>query len=131
MIFEKLKKAHPTFTRMQLRIWAEMVQSGMYPSLEPPNTSMFHRAGGSTATKQKEPKDQTQALTDAATAIASTLCKPVSTAVSPVSAGSPARIIEQRSKLYKHLYKTGILSEQEYHTEKQSIVSLLQQLRAK
>ena len=77
------------------------------------------------------------ALTDAATAIASALCKPVSTAVSPVSAGSPARIIEQRSKLYKqlgdlsNLYKTGILSEQEYQTEKQSIVSLLQQLRAK
>ena len=57
-IFEKLKKTHPTFTPMQLRIWAEMVQSGMYPSLEePPNTSMFHCAGGSTATKQKEPKD--------------------------------------------------------------------------
>jgi hypothetical protein len=49
-LFEKLKSAHPTFTSMQLRIWAEMVHSGMYTSLdEPPNTSMFNRAGGNTA----------------------------------------------------------------------------------
>ena len=32
---------------MQLRIWAEMIVEGMYSSREdPPNTTMFVRAGG-------------------------------------------------------------------------------------
>ena len=65
---------------------------------------------------------------DAATAIASALSTQVSTPVSPVSGSNPAKTIEQRSKLYKqleelgNLHKTGILTEQEYQAEKQSML---------
>ena len=89
-------------------------------------------------TKQKQQKSQSEqaiAFRDAATSVASAFAKPA--LVSPVSGGSPARVIDQRSKLYKqlgelnNLHKTGVLSEQEYETEKQSIVSLLHNLRAR
>lgn len=60
-----------------------MVQTRMYTSLEePPNTSLFHHAGGSTATKQKPQSAPVQAFMDAATVIASALSKPASNAVS-------------------------------------------------
>ena len=46
-IFGELKQAHSgKYTTMQLRIWAEMINSGMHLSTsDPPNTSMFNRAG--------------------------------------------------------------------------------------
>ena len=48
-IFDKLKQANSNnYTTMQLRIWAEMVNSGLHLSMnEAPNTSTFNHAGGS------------------------------------------------------------------------------------
>ena len=48
-IVNKLKETHADthqFSQMQYRIWAEMINSGIYSSMEdPPSTSMFKRAG--------------------------------------------------------------------------------------
>ena len=77
----------------------------------------------------------TQALADAATTIASALSPRVPPAHSSTGT-SPARAIDQRSKLYKqlgelrNLHGSGILTE-EYATEKECILGLLHQLRAK
>lgn len=55
-IVDNLKETHSShYTSMQLRIWAEMIASGMHSSLEaPPNTTMFVRAGGGTPHKRKD-----------------------------------------------------------------------------
>ena len=63
-MFEKLKEAHLTLLScIYLRVWAETGQGRMYTSLEEtPNTSMFHHAGGSTATEQKPQSAPVQAF---------------------------------------------------------------------
>ena len=119
--------------------WAEMVNSGLHLSMdESPNTSMFQRAGGGITPSRKKDLSTpvTQALADAATTVASALSPRVPP--TPSSTGtSPARVIEQRSKLYKqlgelrNLHGSGILTEEEYVTEKECILGLLHQLRAK
>ena len=111
-----------------------MVNSGMHSSQEePPNTTMFHRAGGNTPSRKKDHSGPTiQVLADAATTIASAL-SPRAPPVAPSTGTSPGRLIEHRSKLYKqlselkNLYSTGILTEQQYETEKNSILNLLGQ----
>ena len=131
-IVHNLKEKHSTtYTPMQLRIWAEMIASSLHSSTEdPPNTSMF--AGGTPYKKNKEqPTPVAQALMDAATAIASALSPKVA------SCASPAKGIENRSKLYKqlgelqNLRSMGVLNDDEYQTEKKSIMSLLHQLKTK
>ena len=48
---------------------------------------------------------------------------------------SPAKVIESRSKLYKqlgelqNLESSGVLTDEEYKSEKESIMNLLQQLK--
>ena len=79
--------------------------SGLHLSMdESPNTLMFQCAGGGiTPSKKKDLSTPvTQALADAATTIASALSPRVP--LTPSSTGtSPARVIEQCSKLYKQL----------------------------
>ena len=91
-IFDELKQVHSNkYTTMQLRIWAEMINGGIHLSTsDPPNTSMFNRAGGTAAipSKKDQPAAVTQALADAATTIASALSPSVSSKPS-----SPARVI--------------------------------------
>ena len=76
-IVDYLKVKHSTtYTQLQLRIWAEMIVSGThYSTDDPPNTSVFARAGGATLFKKEmeQPNAVTQALHDAATAIASAI----------------------------------------------------------
>jgi hypothetical protein len=115
---------------MQIRIWAEMMASGMHSSVDDhPNTSMFIRAGGGAPYKKEQKTPVAQALTDAATAIAS--------ALSPRAVSSPIKVIENRSKLYKQLTELqnlrslGVLTEDEYKVEKETIMKLLHQLKAK
>lgn len=138
-IVDDLKGTHASnYTQMQLRIWAEMIASGMHLSLsDPPSTSMFTRAGGGTPYKKKEPSP-TQSLTDAVTAIANALSPRLGSGSSSVGVGaSPVKVIESRSKLYKqladlqNLENSGILTHEEYITEKQSIMNLLQQLKTR
>jgi len=89
------------YTSMQLRIWAQMIASGMHSSLEtPPNTTTFVRAGVGTPYKRKDQPSPSQTLTDAITAILSALSPKLglSSTVSGVGT-SPAKVIESRSKL--------------------------------
>ena len=52
-LVDSLKEKHLSdYTPMQFRIWAEMVASGMYCSMDnPPNTTMFTRAGSGTPSR--------------------------------------------------------------------------------
>lgn len=55
-------------------IRTEMIASGMHSSTQdPPNTTMFERAGGDTPYKMKDQPSLSQTLMDAVTAIASAL----------------------------------------------------------
>ena len=142
-IANNLKEIHSSrYTPMQIRIWAEMMASGMHSSVDDhPNTSMFLRAGGGTPNKKKQQATPVaQALTDAATAIASALSPravPVSSSVVSGVGTSPAKVIENRSKLYKQLAELqnlrslGVLTEDECKAEKETIMKLLHQLKAK
>lgn len=135
-IANNLKVIHSSrYTPMQIRIWAEMMASGMHSSVDyHPNTSMFIRAGGGALYKKEQKTPVAQALTDAATAIASALSP---RAVSSSAVSSPIKVIENRSKLYKQLTELqnlrslGVLTEDEYKVEKETIMKLLHQLKAK
>ena len=103
------------YTQMQYRIWAEMYVGEYHKSLvDPPSTSMFCRAGGDT----KKKKD-TSTATNA-----------------PPHATSPGKVIENRSKCYKQLIdlkslkSAGVLSESEYQTEKEAIMTSLKKFHA-
>ena len=90
-----MKETHSScYTPMQLRIWAEVIVSGMLSSKgDPPNTTMFVRAGGGTPYKKKVPV--AQALTDAITAIASALSPRLGSSGMVSGMGkSPAKVIE-------------------------------------
>ena len=136
-IFDEFKRVHSSkYTTMQLRIWAEMIHSGMHLSTsDPPNTSRFSRARKTAAPPSKkndQPTAVTQALENAATTIASAF----SPGMLP-KASSPARVIDHHYKLYKqlgelrNLHTSGILTDEQYETEKECILGLLQELRAK
>ena len=144
-IVDSLKSKYESqFTIMQLRIWAELIASGLYPSTsEPPyQNSMFQRAGGSSSSQRK--RDQggtafTEALTEAATAITCALTQSGSSKGPPrpgaSTSSSPAKMIDSRAKLYKQLSElqnlrsTGILTDAEYATEKETIMDLLKKLK--
>ena len=137
---DKLKEKHGSdFTPMQYRIWSEMYVGDMHASTDdPPSTSMFSRAstGATPYRKKGQQPSITQVVTEAATAFTSALSKPT-IPVTPVSVGvttSPAKVIECRSKLYKQLADLqnlrGMMTEEEYSVEKESIKDFLKQLRS-
>lgn len=143
-IIDDLKSKYGTqYTIMQLRIWAELIAGGLYSSTsDPPDNSMFQRAGGSSSGPKK--KDQTgtafaQALSEAATAITCALSGPAKTTPGhgAITTSSPAKLIDSRSKLYKQLSELqnlrsmGILTDAEYATEKETIMSLLKELKSR
>ena len=132
------------YTVLQLRIWAELISSGLYNSTEEPpcNNSMFQRAGGGSSGKKKEDHNESgvaQALTAFAQVIsgATKAVPPSSGQGMSTFSSSPARLIDSRSKLYKQLSElqnlksAGILTEDEYVTEKETIMDLLKQLKNK
>ena len=115
-VLNSLKKEHgDKFTVMQYRIWSEMIAGGMHGSTsKPPATSMFVRAGGANSKK------------------ASVAVTP--TSGSKPSGGSPARIIDNRSKCYKQpgelksSKESGLLFNEEYTTKRAAIMSTLKKL---
>ena len=131
-VLEILKNKHESgFTPMQLRIWGEMIAGGLHSSTDdPPQTSMFSRAGGKAI--QKKSSQVTNLITEAATAITSALTSPKPSGV-VVQTTSPAKMI---SKLYRqlselhNLHSTGVLTDSEYASEKQTIMDILQKLKA-
>ena len=131
-----------SYTQMQFRIWAELIVEGMCSIDGPPaNNSMFMRAGaGGGTNKKKNESPATRALTDAITAALS--AKDVQESQQPTprpstSISSPAKLIENRSKLYKQLSELknlkgcGVLDDDEYAAEKATIMDLLKQLSSK
>ena len=114
---------------------------GQYISMEeaPENNSMFNRAGGGTKSKSKDVQSpMAQALTEAAIALTSVLSpKPTATGCAQGARSSPAKLIENRSSLYKQLSELqalkgmGILTEEEYTGEKAAIMEILKQLNSK
>lgn len=103
---------------------------------------MFQRAGGGSSGKKKEDHNESgvaQALTAFAQVIsgATKAVPPSSGQGMSTFSSSPARLIDSRSKLYKQLSElqnlksAGILTEDEYVTEKETIMDLLKQLKNK
>lgn len=130
----------PKYTAMQVRIWAELVVSGLYTSLDDPphNNSMFERAGTGGKAKPEKSNSVANVVAEAASAITSVLsASPVCSKASQPSSNSPAKLIESRSKLYKQLAElqnlksVGVLNDSEYSTEKDTILDLLRQLSYK
>jgi len=136
-IVDNLKETHSSHhTSMQLRIW-EMISSGMHSSLEvPPNTTMFVRAGGGTPHKRKRPaipvsnvdrcnNCNCQCFISKARVINYSIwcgnkssqgdCKPIKALQAVKWTATPR--------------DSGVLTPEEYGLDKQSIMSLLQQLK--
>ena len=113
-----------------------MIAGGLHNSTDdPPNTSMFVRAGGKTPQRKNSQSSVAHLLTEAATAITSALSLKPGVLPSSGMTTSPAKLIENRSKLYKQLSDlhnlrgTGIISESEF-LEKVTIIELLEKLKA-
>ena len=117
---EELKERHgqSTYTSMQYQIWTELLIGGVYSDTsEPPTHSiMFIRAGTGGAQKRNSSR-------------ASVTTTPTSSLGS-----SPAKLIENRSKCYKQLVdlhslkQSGLLSETEYTSEREAVMSMLKML---
>lgn len=131
---QTLKDKHSgNFTPMQIRIWAEMIVGELHSSLEnPPTSTMFMRAGDGNSSKKKSDGNPslTEAITQAATVLTSALTPPRPAAATNL----PASQIEAQSMCYKQLGElkilrdTGVLSEEEYNTEKQAVLQVLKSL---
>ena len=136
-LVDQLKEKHDTkYTPMQYRIWGELIIGGQHVSMDeaPDNNSMFNRAGGGTKTKPKDVQSPVaQALTEV---LASALAPRLPTGRTQGSRSSPAKLIENRSSLYKQLSElqglkdTGVLMEK-YAGEKAAIMEILKQLYLK
>ena len=129
----KDKHSGGNFTPMQIRIWAEMIVSELHSSLEnPPTSTMFVRAGDGNSSKKKSDSNPTltEAVTQATTVLSAALTSPRPAAASNL----PASQIEARSMCYKQhgelkiLRDTEVLSEEEYSTEKQAVMQVLNSL---
>jgi len=139
----QLREKHGnSFTPMQCRIWSEMVVGEVHSRLDdPPNTSMFMRAGGASVTKT-DPNNMAQALTQAAsqmsTAIATVLSPPPATqhASGCAHGRGSSPVIESQSECYQQLSElnnlklNGIISDEEYCSEKDAIMEILSTLKA-
>ena len=133
-ILDQLKKKHSDeFTNFQLRIWSEMIVGGVYTNLDsPPTTSMFNRAGGKKS-KKTDALSLSDAVTQISTAITS-LSPPAKPPTLPISVSSPVKSIDSRSKCYKQLSElntlkiAGVLSDDEFYTEKHAIMNILKKL---
>ena len=132
-----LQELHGTkYTQIQYRIWAEMNTSNYHQSLEtPPTNSMFVRAGNSEKPNKGKGKDasMTEAFTQMAKEISNAL-SPATTPRARPQVSSPGRLIDDRSKCYKQLNElnnlksSGILSEEEYQSEKGAVMANLKLL---
>ncbi len=118
------------FTAMQYRIWAEMHVGGYQPSLdEAPSNSMFLRAGGAAVKRRTTADIVSQAINQLSPALSPSITTPTSH-----SSGSPAKLIDNRSKCYKqlgelkNLMQAGILSDEEYSREREAIMGTLKSL---
>ena len=131
----KTKHGVTAFTPMQYRLWAEMYHGGVHPGLDtPPTTTMFVRAGGGTTKKTGHTSNIGEVVSQAITQLTSALSPKTTLPSAGGSAGSPPKVIENRSKCYKqlsdlkNLHESGVLSEEEYCAERSVIVEMLKKL---
>ena len=129
----KLQEKHEgQYTPMQIRIWSEMIVGGLHSSFDdPPESSMFTKAGKSSSGAKKGAVGIADALTKAAVAITSSKLPAPSL---PLHAGSsPAKQIESRSQCYKQLHDlnalkvSGIISNEE---KKTAIMDILKNIKS-
>ena len=73
---------------MQFRIWAEMHNGGLHPSLDEPPTSMFTRAGGGQATKKKPSVSANDPLSQAISQLAAALSPSITPSSSHAGRGA-------------------------------------------
>ena len=114
---EDLKEKHgqSAYTPIQYRIWAELLIGGEVPTY----STMFMRAGTGGAQKRKSNVGASVQAASTSTASLGT---------------SPAKLIDNRSKCYKQLSdlsslkQSGLLSETEYASEHEAIMSMLKKL---
>ena len=118
---------------MQFQIWSEMIVGGIHSSFEdPPTSSMFARARSG-----KKKGEGNTPMAEALTRAASSALSPRSSLPSNQPLGtSPSKTIDSPSKCYKqlndlnNLKASGILTENEYAEEKESVMSLLRKLKS-
>ena len=132
-IVQSLKAKHgdAKYTPMQYRVWGEMVAGGVHASEDnPPSTTMFVRCG--TVTNKR--KSTSDVVVDAIDKLSQVLSPKVASPVRNHS-HSPAKIIESRSKCYrqlselKNLHVSGVLTDEEYTSEKKGIMASLKSLK--
>ena len=140
-VVDNLRSKHGSkFTTLQLRIWAELISSGLCTSTdEPPSNNLNVSTSWRRIFWQDHGESVAQAFAEAASAITSALTGTTKSAppTPSTSTSSPAKLIDSRSKLYKQLTElqnlksAGILTETEYATEKETIMDLLKQLKGR
>ena len=120
-----LKEKHGSaYTALQCRIWAELIDGELANSTEPPENSMFTRAGRGGSSTQKR-SEVAEAISEVAKQFSCTFNPPVD---------QSNRSIENRSKCYKQLGElndlklAGVLTEEEYTAEKSAIMNALKKL---
>ena len=129
-IVADLKQKHGnTYTALQYHIWAELIDGDLACSTEPPENSMFSRAGrgaGGSTTQKKTQSDVSEVLTE--------IAKHISGTFNPPSNSGSNQSIDNRSKCYKQLSElndlklAGVLTEEEYTVEKGAIMNALKKL---
>lgn len=120
------------FTKIQYRLWAEMIDVGTHKSLdEAPSVPMFTIKSGS------RQSSSASTLTNAFTNMASSLASALSNNQTPTkssttgSSSSPGRVVQLRSQYIQQLkdlhslFEAGALSVQEYTDEKDLILAQL------
>ena len=112
-----------------------MISGGLHSSsTDSPSTSMFMRAGGNHGnTGRSKKKSSNDTASSVLNQLTSALLPRPPTNPSSKS-DSPGKIIENRSKCYrqlgelKNLHESGLISEDEYARERESIMSTLKNL---
>ena len=130
-----IKELHgKQYTPMQYHIWEEMIVGGLYSSNnECPSTSIFSRAGGKELSNKKS--DVAEALGEVAKHVSAAFSGAIPSARSSSgNIASPAKSIDNRSKCCKQLGElndlksAGVLTEEEYQSEKEAIMATLKKL---
>ena len=120
-----LKEQHgSTYTALQYRIWAELIDGELANASEPPENSMFSRAGhGSTSSSTQKKSGVVEVISE----VNKQLINP-----KPPPRGQSS--IENRSRCYSQLSElnnlkvAGVLTEEEYTAEKCAIMNALKKL---
>ena len=135
-VYLNLKSKHADkYSTPKMRLWARMITSNLHDDLDnPPNIPAF--CGATTPRRSYQPESFSNAISGAAVAIVKALAPTANTPkqVPTVTGVSPSKSVELRMKNFKQLrylqqlFDDGVLTEEEYAEQKQSILSALRKL---